>query len=347
MDDLQSIAGEVVGRSGASFRQLSAIALNRARGDQDLVILLVFLDGSSEPAFLVKITPDPAGGRRLESEYENLKYLQRGSALLRSAVPRPACLTEIDGRFVFAETAFAGTRMKNFPPDRYFASGRFPEDLDRVVGWLVEFHRTGSRDGSLPPAEEDRLGPAIADYRAEFEVSPALDALLDATAQKLEAAPVLFCPWHEDFCTANVLVADSGSGIQVIDWEHPLRLSWPLADLLHFLNSVWCVPYARGQAAKEANYRRLLFDRHPLERPVGEALRRYVDGLELQRDLLLPLSVMSWVAHANRKRRRLRAIGAGPGDAAKHWPLVMLEGDRCLNLEILAELSPSYILSAL
>ena len=39
-----------------------------------------------------------------------------------------------------------------------------------------------------------------------------------------------------------------GDDRQVVDWEHPLRRSWPLADLLHFFNSVWCIPYAKGQA---------------------------------------------------------------------------------------------------
>jgi len=339
---LMSIVGEVARRSGLRFGELSVITLDRTRGAEGLAILLVFADGAESPSLLVKLTSDPTAAVRLRQEHDNLTLLhRRGSEGLRAGIPTPLCLDEIGGQHVFAETAFDGTRMKNFVPDRYFRSADFPRHLQRVVGWLIEFHRLD--DPALEPVEEDRATTAIREYRDAFEVSPALDALLETTESTLTDAPVRWCAWHEDFCTANVLVA--ADRLQVIDWEHPLRTSWPLADLLHFLMSVWCVPYAKGRAAKERNYRRLLFEDHGLADPLREAAQAYAGGLGLEREWLLPLSVIGWVVHANRKRRRLAALGEGPEAADRHWPLVMFDGPRCSNLEILAEDPSSYLLT--
>jgi hypothetical protein len=126
----------------------------------------------------------------------------------------------------------------------------------------------------------------------------------------------------------------------VIDWEYPLGKTWPLADLLYFTTSTWCIPYRKGSDAVEENYRNLFFRPHGFSHLIQDAVDGTVNRLGLPREVALPLSVLCWTAFANRKRDEL---ARDPGRETGHLPLILIREDACLNLEILAELRDRFL----
>jgi len=344
--DVVSLAGEVLQRAGIRHDRVSVIGMNRSQPGRDQLALLVFIDDRAEPQLFVKASPDSGAARALRRESDNLVFLARrlGPTLERT-VPATVWAGELNGLTVLAETARSGTRMKNFPPDRYFRSARFRRHLANVVAWLGSFQEALAADPGVPIAPADGPRGEIETYRGDFRVSSRLDELLEESTERLEGREELLGPWHGDFCTANVLVLDDRD-VFVIDWEQPLVRSSPLADLLHFLASVWCVPYEKGDAARVTNYLTMFFGEHRLTRPVVDAARGFGRRLGIESGDVLGLSVLAWVAHANRKRRLLArdAATADEGEVT-HWPLVMFDGESCLNLELLAEHRDRYVLS--
>lgn len=339
MTDLRAMLERLLRASGSDFDRIAFILLERSSPSDTAVALLAFLDDQPAPHAFVKSSPDAAGARRLEREFRNLSWLHRhGSAELRRAVPAPLHLGQLDGVTMLAESAVTGTRMKDFPPDVYFASTAFRQHFAAVVRWLVELHRSaeGASDDPLP-ARVDAL-ESVARYREHYQVTAILDELLERCARRLEGYTGAVPPWHGDFCTANVVIGDGGA-IAVIDWEYPLVRSWPLADLLYFITSTWCVPYARGRRALAANYLRLFFAEHPWREQLREATLSYVRELGIAAELILPLAVMAWVAQANRKHEELEALRdlRDMEVESTELPLLMVEERHCLNLELLAE----------
>lgn len=338
MIDAFAILEDLARREGLDAGGLSVIELNRSGPSHASVALLVFGRGSPEPLALVKATSDADRAGALRREFDNLARLHRdGSERLSRSIPRPLYCEHLGPVTAMAESAIQGVRMKNFPPDRYFASARFREDFSQAVRWLDELRAALSEEcrHSTPGA----VAREVERYRERYDASPALGVLLDDTAAALADREVPLVPSHGDFCTANVVVPPGG-GISVIDWEYPLTRTWPLADLLYFISSTWCVPYRKGREALEANYRRLFFAAHRHSELIRRCCSRYARQLGLDAGLMLPLSVMSWVAFANRKRDELAAAG---GEETAHMPLIMTANDRCSNLEILAELRDRYL----
>jgi aminoglycoside phosphotransferase (APT) family kinase protein len=341
--DVFAIIEDLGRRRGVDADRISVIELNRSGESQVAVALLAFLEGGPDPIAFIKATPDAERAAALGREFENLTRLACGGGeAFRRSVPEPLYFERVGDLTVLAETAAAGTRMKDFSPDRYFASRRFRDHFSLAVRWLVDFHGALPGEAAPPPAHEATR--EIDRYRGTHRVSPALDELLQETAEGLQGVDLLLAPSHGDFCTANILIPDS-DGIVVIDWEYPLGRTWPLSDLLYFISSTWCVPYRKGRAALRANYRQLFFARHGFSELLGKSVSWYVDQLKIATELTIPLSVMAWAAFANRKHDELaRARAAGTArDETVHIPLVMIEDGACLNLELLAEHRDSFL----
>jgi hypothetical protein len=341
--DVFSIVEDLGRRRGVDAGRISVIEMNRSGPSQTAVALLAFLDGGPDPIAFIKATPDDERAAALGREFENLTRLACGGGeAFRRSVPEPLYLDRVGDLTVLAETAATGTRMKDFPPDRYFASRRFRDHFSLVVRWLVDFHAALAGEAAPPAARE--AAREIDRYRGTHRVSPALDELLQETAGTLEDVDLSLVPSHGDFCTANILIPDS-DGVFVIDWEYPLSRTWPLSDLLYFITSTWCVPYRKGRDAVRANYRRIFFDPHAFSDLIAKSVSWYGEQLKIATGLSTPLSVMAWVAFANRKHDELARIGGagGAGDEIVHTPLVMIDGGACLNLEILAEHRDSFL----
>ncbi len=339
MIDIFAILDDFGRRRSVDPRRLSVIELNRSGRGPLVVALLAFAEGRAEPLAFLKAAADPRRASSLRLEFENLTRLGRAADSLRSSIPQPLYCERLGDWTVLAESAHAGRRMKDFPPDDYFASREFRLHFSQVASWLGQFGQALGRE-TVAAHGAGALGREIERYRSTHDVSLALSALLDETLRDLERREFPLLPCHGDFCSANVVVL-GGPAIFVVDWEHRLDPTWPLVDFVHFVASTWCVRYRKGGDTLRENYRRLFFTAHGYSDLIRDSAAAYARRLGIPPDLLLPLSTVAWVAQANRKHD---ALAAG-GDARVDWPLVMIENHACLNLEILAENRERYLLS--
>jgi len=347
MLNVLELAEESLRRAGFEFNELSVIELNRSSLTEGAAhALLAFADRHPEPLAVIKLHSAGRAPGLLRREYDNLVWLHGlGSAALARSVPAPLDHGAIQGCSVMAQSVLPGRRMKNLEPDRYFRSDAFRADLAAVGDWLCEFQAAvAPQAGALPTVTGDEgLARAIATYRDRFSVSSTLDRLLDDTSDALAGSTLPAVPFHGDFCTANVLLGPDG-GIGVIDWESEPGCCWPLADLLHFLASVWALPYSRAAGAQAANYRKMFFSEHDLTGPARTVAHSYLDRVGVARRLALPLSVACWVTYANRKYDALPESCDREAESHYFLPLIIFEGGGCLNLELLAERRGEFIL---
>lgn len=338
MIDVFAIVEDVARRRGVDAGRISVIELNRSGPVQTALALLVFQDGGGEPLAFIKASTDAARAAALRREFDNLTRLTRGDLDFLRTIPEPLYCEELGSLTVLAESAGPGTRMKDFPPDTYFASRRFRETYAACVRWLARLAETLSEEPAVLPKDAARR--EIERYRGRHRVSPALAGLLDESLRAVENASIPGAPSHGDFCTANVIIRSDG-GLFVIDWEYPLGRTWPLADLLYFTTSTWCIPYRKGSDAVEENYRSLFFRPHGFSELIRDAAADYAKAVGLSPELMLPLSVLCWTAFANRKHDEL---ACGERRETGHLPLILVREDACINLEILAEQRDSYLL---
>jgi len=347
--NLPGLAEDALRQAGIPFNRLSGIQMNRTPLGGHCGIFMIFTDGAPQPSFVLRVSRDPGQVASFEVSYQNLQALQAAlPPAFHRSVPTPLLLEARAGLTCFLESALPGTPIKKLPPNRYFRSNAFALDFEAVVDWVVVFNTAlGVDSRSLTDAWQTRLlRDPIADYRDRFTVSPALDGLLDETAAVLRDAALTLAPRHADFCAANVLI-DRGHTVRVIDWEQKLSPTWPFGDLLHFMNSVWCMPHGRGVAAQERNYRALFFTPTPLTSPLQRGVRRYTERLGITPRLLLPLSVMAWVQHALYKAASVSRLSASPDEEEALMPYVhhitIINRDQCLNLEVLAAERDRYV----
>jgi len=336
---LDRLVRSAAAAAGLECSEYRTIELVRHEPAADGRVLLVFLDSATEPALFLKLGSGPRA-EALETEFANLERLHRvGDTHVRACLAQPLLSDRHDGFRVIATRAFGGSRMKDLPPVSYFSSAAFGRQLHKLLDWWSDFRRCFENEelGSLPDAASD-----IERFRKHYRRSPELDRLLDESAAALDKVRLPACPSHGDFCTANVLV-DESDQLRVIDWEAPFSRSWPLADVLYFLSSIWAVPYGKGAAIREANFQALFFESSTQGEVGIELLDRLVEQLGLERSATLPLSVLSWVAHANRKYTALGLTGEIPDElSARHFPLVVVRSGHCRNLELLASLRDAY-----
>jgi hypothetical protein len=338
--DVFAIVEDLARRRGVDAGRISVIELNRSGPAQTALALLAFQDGSGEPLAFIKASTDAARAMALRREFDNLTRLARGDSDFRRTIPEPLYCEELGSLTVLAEAAGPGTRMKDFPPDAYFASRRFRDTYATCVRWLAQLDETLSDGAAALSTDAARM--EIERYRQAHRVSPTLDGLLDESIHAVEGTSIPGVPSHGDFCTANVIVRSDG-GLFVIDWEYPLARTWPLADLLYFTSSTWCIPYRKGRDAVEENYRGLFFRPHGFSELIHDTVAGYTKRLGLAQELMLPLSVLCWTAFANRKQDELCC---GERRETDHLPLILVREGACINLEILAEERESYLLRA-
>gem|GEM_PF-3011832 len=352
MIDIRATAEKVLDIMGRAHSRVSVLKMDRSTESRPGYAFLVFADDEKAPAAVIKATPDGHQALRIRQEFDNLTQIQACQCgRLKATVPEPLLYEERSGVTLLAETAKPGRLMRNFPPDAYFSSARFSGHFDAVIEWLHAYHcaMTPAENGAESSNIDRMLTGALARFRGDHAVSARLDVLLNDSLDALASQKIPLSPRHGDFCTANIMVS-GGSSIAVIDWEYPSEPGWPLTDLLHFIASIWSIPFKKGVRGLRDNYHRLFFAEHLHRHRIRYAVSRYLRRLGVKEDIALFLSAMSWVFYANRKRAEISAIAQTSGvvvENAIHCPVIMIDRNRCLNLEMLAEERDRYIFSDL
>jgi hypothetical protein len=328
---------------------LRALPLNRSYGDYVYLSFLMFDVRNRYPIAVAKLDTSLMKTSILQLEFNNLKTMHSAAPnpKFKESIPLPFYLGQWKNYSLLIESALPGKRMKNYYPQTYLRSQLFKTHLNAVVSWLLDFHNCQDIQNINIDKNNNLLQENIAKYLKSFDYSDKLKGLLEETKTKLYGINTKLVAWHRDFCTANVLVNDYGY-MGVIDWEYPLdKLSWPLADLLYFISSLQSIRFKPGLEALEHNYRSLYFRNSTLNKLLKDIIYKYAKYMNINMDLLVYYSVISWVMYANHKYEYLglNGIDMGSEDVVIHLPLIMIREGRCMNLEILAELERDYIFS--
>ncbi|MBN2498626.1 MAG: aminoglycoside phosphotransferase family protein [Deltaproteobacteria bacterium] len=329
--NLHAILAAVTKAAGLGASRASWLLLDRSAPGEAGQVLIVFLEG--QPRLTVKLSSDPARADALDREHANLLHLSRLPELCGS-VPAAIFAGRAGGAGICVQGFVPGiplSRLGKRACDRAF---------EQALAWLGRFQRLASPLDRPPARALARV--AAEDYRRLFRSSRRLSALLAESVEGLDPGtrPVA-C--HGDFCAANLLWERASDSLGVIDWEYPLEPRLPVFDLLTLLASLRTRPADRGARHLCAFF----------SRPAGSAIRAvevFMRAAGTPPEQAIYQSALSWAQLACRKKRELDAMAASSGvrlpDAA-HLPLVLIEADRCLNLEWLAERRGEHLLSRL
>jgi hypothetical protein len=211
---------------GAGARAATVAA--GSRHDAPVATVLRFASRSRQPDLAVKVALDERGAARLRAERAALGSLGAAAAAAGAAVPQLRPATD---RALLAAGALAGR-----PAAALLA--RSPERLDdvlRAVGdWLLAWNRATAATAPATAAVLERrlLRPAARVAAAKPATAPYAEAMRRLAA-RLNGAPLVSVPVHDDLTMSNVLL--DGGRLGIVDWEAASPEGLPLLDLWYAL----------------------------------------------------------------------------------------------------------------
>ena len=257
-------------------------------------VRLVFTDGGTEPRLAVKMArvPESLGALANEAAILGAVYDRRGEEL--AGVPRVVSFNEHGGEL--CETALAGA-----PLWTQLSRGNFAALAAKAADWQVAL-----AGDALPVARDtwwERLaGCQLSWFRAAFEAAVD-ESLLQQAADALQRLPdlPLVCE-QRDFSPWNVLLKDGE--FVVLDWESAELNGLPVLDLVYFLT--YLALFVEGVQVHgvvdveqvRRVYRQAIDPRTELGSVVQRCLASYARRLDLPRDVLHPLRLLTWMVYA-------------------------------------------------
>ncbi len=309
------------------------------------VALLPFEASERDPRVVLKVPKVPQVNDRTENEHARLRELREGlPAPLADRMPRPLALVQRAGLDISAESYLPGRSLVASSGAWARSWRERSKDLQGAARWIADFHRNAEiRRGSWDRrTREEWVKKPTDDYRDAFGTEAAEDRLFSAWAAFADDLDGVSFPlvWqHRDYNVWNIFRSDTG--ISVIDWEGA-QPGVPLCDLLHFV--IHWHETVRGLKSDDDRLRgfRELFltgSRRPSVRRISaavtDAVDLYLDQMDLDRRLVPPLLLHTWVELALRRRRQQVDMGEDrddPRDGNRNFPYVELLASRADQL---------------
>ena len=300
---LTALAAQTLGLSGRA--PVSWLLLTRGERSINKVIALAFLGADPRPLLAVKIARRAESDPALAREAASLDALDVLAPQFGRA-PRALALAQVGGRAALAESFHDGISLAAL-----LSEETFREHVRSASELLTTLVGAGSRQ---PAGWRERLiaGPLEA-FRHRFG-SVADPDDLRTTEQQLALLPELPSTFeHRDFAPWNL--ASTGGGLIAYDWESSEPRGLPLTDLVYFLVfATFFLDGALESGRLEESYDRVFDLRGGLGPPAAEALELYLRRTGLQREVVQPLRLLTWIIHAPAEYERLYADGAAePG----------------------------------
>ena len=272
---------------------------------------MVFAESDPGPRLIVKLARVDELGAALDREAANLRAVQALQPDQARGIPEVLFSHQWAGQTVLAETALTGQPLYTLlRRDTY-------RDLAlKVTEWLADLA------GRSPAcAHSDWPGRMIETTVGEFErnFGGALDpAKLQVTRTILATLGDIPLVFEQRDCSPwNVLIADDGE-LVILDWESAQPCGLPILDLTYFLTYlVFFLDGAMESQRFKETYRAALDPATFTGSVVAECQQRYLACLGLDRDVLGPLRLLTWLVHSQSDYQRLAAEGAGQPDPAK------------------------------
>jgi hypothetical protein len=283
--------------------RLTWLLLTRGPRTISKAVGLVFAEPDPTPRLVVKRPRVPEAETGLQREADALTAVQALGPGGMPGVPRLLSYGAPDGYPALVETALTGAPLFALLDRRTY------RDLAlRGTDWLIGLlaHRT-----PRPPGGARRLvASAVQDFECAFGTVTD-PARLRATTQLLSLVGDLPRVMEQrDFSPWNVHVAASG-GLVIFDWESAEPDGLPLLDLIYFLSYLaFFYDGAIASGKMRESYRRSLDPSSFTGRVHRECVERYGECLQLDRALVRPLRLLTWLIHSRSDYRHLTADAA-------------------------------------
>jgi hypothetical protein len=276
------------------------------------IYMYAFLDDSTDPALVLKITADRSAQSQLVREFDMLNRIRaKVSPEVAATIPEALAGLPFGSYWIGVEEVAGG---KRFVPvinlDRGGDRQRVSTLLDLVLDWSIAFGRCGLTqqefDGELMVSA---VTEPLARLRSYYDIDPDESAYLDELGARFEArrgSPVTTVASHGDLWPGNLYVQDGG--LRIIDWTGFRERDVSYHDLFNFIDS-FVVRSGRELDAADPSGRETsthtLFNASARGNWFAELavtyVDRYIEGLELDRELVQLMLPMYYVAMATRR----------------------------------------------
>lgn len=204
--------------------------------------ILIFNNRNSFPICVVKLYK---GKEKYiaEYEYKNLTYVYNtASSLLKTSMPRPILLENVDEYLILLETAMQGRRVSEVIESHksFFSKKKFVKYLQIVEDWLKLFQKdTQITEVIFTQKElEKYLLRPIRVFCEKNYITESEKRYFDEYIKKIKS--ILGCKFplvsnHGDFWIGNILFENDRMG--VIDWADLTKVELPFWDLFTFISS--------------------------------------------------------------------------------------------------------------
>lgn len=276
-----------------------------ARGEYSTRKVLFFLTapGQPTPAYIVKMTRDPAFNIRLENEYQALEILYARGVGTAETLPKPLfCGHHADlaivGESIIEGESFAKKTQRNADCPYLQAAIHFLSTLGTA---------TADHTAATPYQVAQALETLFDRFQAIYQLKPAQATFLAEQIQQIRQSPAAFplVFQHGDPGPWNMMVTPSGQ-VAVLDWEAAEPQGIPLWDLFYFLRS-YALDIARAGGVNDGlhGYKQQFLADTPLSSLVVETVQRYCQAIDLPTALILPLFYTCWMHRALKEATRL------------------------------------------
>ena len=267
---------------------------------------LVFPRGESTPRYVVKMPRrEEVSLSSLEHEAEVLRVLQSRRVHPLPGVPQLISLKTQNDFPVLVETYLAGT-----PLYTVMQPERLPELAHQASRWLLNLVEPGPPQA--PETWWDRLAaPVLDDFERGYAAVGGVPILAAARKELDRLGPLPLATEHRDFSPWNIFVTPSGA-LTVLDWEGAEPDGLPFSDLLYFLT--YLTFFAEGAlesgTTREA-YRRMLDPQTQPGRLASTCIEEYCRATGLDKNVLRPLRLLTWMRHAGLERTLIANSSSG------------------------------------
>jgi aminoglycoside phosphotransferase (APT) family kinase protein len=220
--------------------------LAMSRDPNAKVTILLFPPGATRPTYVAKVPTTDTAALSVEREAERLAEVGGlVSGPVSATIPKLVATVEHLGRPVLVMTALPGQSMlAAYHSWRHTARREaVAADFAAAGAWLTGLHSAVDGKGAVGAnrqASVAQMLDGVADgLGRRFGGQPGVNAdLADLAALRGRLAEhrTPQCVVHGDFWAGNLL-AERGSVLGVIDWEHACRTGSPVRDLARFATS--------------------------------------------------------------------------------------------------------------
>lgn len=288
---------------------LSTVILTPGFKASSHLIFFVMKAGYQTPVLVVKLPRLPGDFGRLDKEVENLRKLHGMRQGGFDSIPEVLAYEDCEKHRLLVETMVRGEVMRRAMVKRH------PEKcIFAALNWLDEISSTSVLSSQNVDAWFEKLVEnSITSLESSFlltETEKKMVARCREIVEPLRNAIIPLVFEHGDFSAPNILI-DNEAQLGVVDWELAEPVGIPTADLFFFLSYV---AFSREGAEKLENYvkafKNAFFQSGGWAKPY---IVHYCDMLDLSKELLGPLFVLSWSRYLANMVTRLKGSG-DPGN---------------------------------